>query len=95
MNYITNIATFALSSIAVGLFIYKFGFSGLDSSALIILSTYLLKNVICIFVSGELFSLYDLITPITTTAIFAVLLYITLEMSYIRAAIEEESLEDY
>jgi hypothetical protein len=87
LNDITNITTFAISSIAVGLFIYKFGFSGVDSSAIIILSTYLIKNLVCIFVSGELFSLYDCITPVTTTAIFAVLLYITFEMSYIRAAI--------
>ena len=51
LNDITNIVTFTISSIAVGVFIFKFGFSGLDSSVMIILSTYLIKNAISIFVS--------------------------------------------
>ena len=37
----------------------------------------------------------DFITPITNTAIFAILLYFVIEMTYIRAAIEEDSLENY
>jgi hypothetical protein len=37
----------------------------------------------------------DYITPIGSTVIFALLLYFILEMSYIRAAIEEESIENY
>ncbi len=37
----------------------------------------------------------DFITPITNTAIFAILLYFVIEMAYIRAAIEEDSLENY
>ena len=95
LNDITNIVTFTISSIAVGVFIFKFGFSGLDSSVMIILSTYLIKNAISIFVSEQLFSLLDFITPVSKTAIFAALLYFVLEMSYIRAAIEEENLENY
>ena len=95
LNDITNIVTLAISSIAVGLFILKYSFAGLDTPALIILSSYLIKNAFCIIVSEELYSIMDYITPITSTIVFAVLLYFVLEMSYIRAAIEEESLACY
>ena len=95
LNDITNIVTFTISSIAMSAFIFKFGFLGLDTSAMIILFTYSIKNAFSIFVSPELFSLWDFITPVSRTAIFAALLYFILEMSYIRAAIEEENLENY
>ena len=95
LNDIINIVTLVISSIAVGLFICKFSFAGLDTPALIILSSYLIKNAFCIIVSEELYSIMDYITPVASTVIFAVLLYFVLEMSYIRAAIEEESLASY
>ncbi len=87
--------TLAISSTAVSVFIFKFGFSGLDTSAKIVLSIYLIKNAFCVFVDEELFSVLDYINPVTITAIFAVLLYFVFEMSYIRAAIEEDSPENY
>ena len=87
--------TLIISSIAVGIFIYKFGYAGLDTPAMIILASYLIKNAFCIIVSDELYSIMDFITPIASTVVFAVLLYFVIEMSYIRAAIEEESLASY
>jgi len=40
-------------------------------------------------VGEDLYQGLDYITPVASTVIFAVLLYFVLEMSYIRAAIEE------
>ena len=91
LNYIINIVTFVISCIAVGAFIYRFRLSGLDRSAIIILLTYLIKNAFCIFLTNDLYSVWDYITPIASTVIFGVLLHFVLEMSYIRALIEEET----
>ena len=95
INDIINLVTFAVSGIAVGAFIMKFRLQGLDPLAIVILATYLTKNAVCIIVDEHLYSILDYITPITSTVIFAVLLYFVLEMSYIRAAIEENNLADY
>jgi hypothetical protein len=89
LNNITNIVTFTISSIAVGVYIYTFSFKGLDTPGIIILSTYLIKNAFCIIVGEDLYQGSDFITPVATTVIFAVLLYFVIEMSYVRVAIEE------
>jgi len=72
---------------------YKFAY--IDTSAYIIISTYLIQKGMCLFVGEELYSIEDIITPIASTIIFSVLLYFVLEMSYMRAALEEESALDY
>ena len=95
LNIIINIVSMAISSLAMGAFILKFRLSSLDTSAIIILISYLIKNAFCIIVADELYSIWDYIAPITSTVIWAILLYFVMEMSYIRAAIEEENLEKY
>ena len=81
LNDITNIVTFVISAIAVGIFVFKFSLSGLDTPALIIISAYLIKNAFSIFVSQQLYSALDYITPIGSTVVFSVLLFFILEMS--------------
>jgi hypothetical protein len=77
------------------IFIYKYKLKGIDTPALIISSTYLFKNAISVGIGGELYTLWDYITPIASTIIFAVLLYFVTEMSYIRAAFEQKNIIQY
>jgi hypothetical protein len=92
VNYWINLCTLALSTIMVCWFIVKYRFKYTDTSALVIIATYLFKNAMCVFVGEELYSFGDIITPIASTIIFAILLYFVMEMSYMRATLEEENL---
>lgn len=52
LNDIINVMTFVVSAISVGAFFMKFRLQGLDTPAIIILATYLIKNAFCIII-GE------------------------------------------